>query len=49
VWRLWLEGKLHMSEFDHVSLEYVDAANRALDAWQDAEARAIAKAQKGRR
>lgn len=49
MWRLWLEGKLSMSEFDQIPLEMIDAANRALDAWQDAEARAITKAQKGRR
>ena len=40
MWRLWLEGKLMMSEFDGVSIDDVDAGCRALDSWRDAERRA---------
>lgn len=40
VWRLWLNDKLDLSEFDLVSIDDVDLANRALDAWLDAKYRA---------
>jgi hypothetical protein len=33
VWRLWLEGKVTMTELDQLSIDDVEAANRALDAW----------------
>lgn len=46
MWRLWLEGKLQMSEFDKVSLDGVLDACDALDAWQGAIHRANEKARK---
>jgi hypothetical protein len=39
-WRLFLEGKLDLADFDKVSIDDVDIACMALDAWRDAEERA---------
>lgn len=44
VWRLWLEDKLRMSEFDTISIDTLEAGGRALDAWHAAQARAIRNA-----
>ncbi len=43
LWRLWIEGKVTMSEFDHISIDTLEAGNRALDAWRAAEVRAHRK------
>lgn len=43
MWRLWLAGKLKMHEFDTVTIDEVDAGNRALDAWEDAGYRVTEK------
>lgn len=44
VYRLMCEKRLQVGDMDNVSLDDIDLANRALDAWQDAEARAAQKA-----
>jgi hypothetical protein len=41
-----LEGKLPLTDFDRVSIDDVDAACAALDAWQEAEYSAMKKAEK---
>lgn len=44
MYRLVCEDKLKVSDIDHVSIDDVDLANFALDAWHDAERRAHEKA-----
>lgn len=41
-----MEGKLQADKIHDITLEDADLANRALDAWQDAEKRARDKANK---
>lgn len=45
LWRLWLEEKISMSEFNSISIDTLEAGNRALDAWQTAERRALKRAE----
>lgn len=37
-YRLWLEGKVQLSEFTNLTIDEVEDANRALDAWIAAHA-----------
>lgn len=36
MWNLWLNDKVKMSEFEQLSIDDVDAGNRALNAWNRA-------------
>lgn len=38
LYRLWLNDKLMLTEFDMVSIDDVDLACSALDAWEEAQA-----------
>ncbi len=45
-YRLWLEGKASLAELDTLSIDDVETANDALDAWEDALTRMRKKADK---
>jgi len=38
-YRLWLEGKVQLSEFTNLTIDDVEDGNRALDAWVAASGR----------
>jgi hypothetical protein len=50
-WELWLLGRVQLSEFDRLSIDDIESASRANEAWQDAERRLAArnKPQNGKR